>query len=59
LIDGETIARRELVRRFRKLGFEGPISGGKQQFMKKADVDASLLKEILGQADIALVWENL
>jgi predicted RNA binding protein YcfA (HicA-like mRNA interferase family) len=73
LIDGETHHSAELVRRFRKLGFEGPISGGKHQFMKKgalkvripnphkkADVDTSLLKEILRQADIEFdVWENL
>jgi hypothetical protein len=29
------ITRRELIRRFRTLGFEGPISGGRHQFMKK------------------------
>jgi hypothetical protein len=65
--------RRELVRRFRKLGSEGPISGGKHQFMKKGalkvripnphkggDVDAPLLKEILGQAGIPFhLWEKL
>jgi predicted RNA binding protein YcfA (HicA-like mRNA interferase family) len=29
------ISRRELIKRLRKLGFEGPISGGKHQYMTK------------------------
>ncbi len=30
------ISRRELIRKFRTFGFEGPFSGGKHQFMVKA-----------------------
>jgi hypothetical protein len=28
------ISRRELIRKFRALGFEGPISGGRHSFMQ-------------------------
>jgi predicted RNA binding protein YcfA (HicA-like mRNA interferase family) len=66
------VSRRELIRRFRSLGFEGPISGGRHQFMKKGalkvripnphksgTVGASLVKEILQQAGIEVsLWEN-
>jgi len=59
------ISRRELIRRFRKLGFTGPISGGRHQFVengelkvripnphKGVNIDWSLVKEILRQAGI-------
>ena len=58
------VSRRELIRRFRSLGFDGPISGGRHQFMKKRElkvripnphrsaVDGPLVKEILRQAGI-------
>jgi predicted RNA binding protein YcfA (HicA-like mRNA interferase family) len=66
------ISRRELVRRFRSLGFEGPISGGQHQFMKKGAVkvripnphgsgaiDGSLVREILRQAGVrADEWDE-
>lgn len=60
------ISRKELVKRLRKLGFRGPFSGGKHQFMVKdklklripnphgaSDISYFLLKEILRQADIS------
>ena len=59
------VSRRGMIRKFRALGYEGPFSGGKHQFMKKgrkkiripnphgnADISVSLLKEILKQAGI-------
>ena len=59
------VSRRDLIRKFRALGYAGPFSGGKHQFMKrgrkkiripnphgKADINVSLLKEILKQAGI-------
>lgn len=59
------ITRQELIDKFRRLGFEGPFSGGKHQFMLKGvlkvripnphksnDIHISLLKEILRQAGI-------
>ena len=61
-----SISRKELIRKFRVLGFSGPFSGGRHQFMIKGkkkiripnphggeDIDISLLKEILRQADIS------
>jgi len=59
------IARKELLRKFRRLGFTGPYSGGRHQFMVKGelkvrvpnphqagDTSDSLLHEILRQAGI-------
>lgn len=67
-----TLSRRELIRRFRALGYTGPFSGGRHQFMVKGekkiripnphdgdDVHISLVKEILRQARIsATEWEE-
>ncbi len=60
-----TISRKEIIRKFRVLGYDGPFSGGKHQFMVKGekkiripnphhgkDIHISLLKEILRQAGI-------
>ena len=66
------ISRRELLRKFKTLGYEGPFSGGKHQFMKKGEkkiripnphgsgvIDTSLIKEILRQAEISnKEWDN-
>jgi len=58
------ISRRDLIRRLRAFGFEGPVSGGKHQFMKRGslklripnphqgDISAGLLARILRQAEI-------
>jgi predicted RNA binding protein YcfA (HicA-like mRNA interferase family) len=58
------ISRKELIRKFKALGYEGLFSGGKHQFMVKgkqkiripnphmSDIGMSLLKEILRQAGI-------
>ena len=32
------VSRRELIRVMRQLGFEGPFSGGRHQFMAKGDI---------------------
>ena len=64
--------RNELICKFRNLGFEGPFSGRKHQFMKKGglkiripnphktkEIHISLLREILRQAGIEEKdWEN-
>jgi len=65
------ISRRELIRKFRVLGYSGPFSGGKHQFMVKGrqkiripnphqgETGVSLLKEILRQAAIGNEeWNN-
>jgi predicted RNA binding protein YcfA (HicA-like mRNA interferase family) len=62
-----SLSRRELIRRFRSLGFTGPIPGGRHQFMKKKTlkvripnphksdvIDGSLVTEILRQAGIRI-----
>jgi predicted RNA binding protein YcfA (HicA-like mRNA interferase family) len=66
------IKRNELIRYLRKLGFEGPFSGGKHQFMIKeeitlrvpnphqSDIGNELLSRILKQARIDReTWEKL
>ena len=66
------ISWRKLVQNFRKLGFEGPYSGGKHLFMKKGslkvhipskhkgDIGAGLVSEILRQAGIdKKKWDKL
>ncbi|OGQ05571.1 MAG: hypothetical protein A2W61_05390 [Deltaproteobacteria bacterium RIFCSPLOWO2_01_44_7] len=67
------ISFKELVRRFRKLGYEGPYGGGKHLFMikgtqkihipnphKSKDIHISLVREILRQAGIdPKVWDQL
>lgn len=60
------IARKELIRKFRSLGYSGPFSGGRHQFMikgsrkiripnphGKGDIHISLVREILRQATIS------
>ncbi|MDQ7778697.1 MAG: type II toxin-antitoxin system HicA family toxin [Planctomycetota bacterium] len=58
------ISRPELVRRFRRLGFEGPFAGGKHEYMAKGalvvtlpnphwrEIGPELLSRILRQAGI-------
>ena len=67
------ISRKELIRKFRILGYSGPFSGGKHQFMKKGvqkiripnphgsgDIHLALVKEILRQAGISREeWDNV
>lgn len=66
------IKRKELIRFLRILGFEGPYSGGKHQFMIKgeitlripnphqSDIGKELLTKILKQAKIDReTWEKL
>jgi predicted RNA binding protein YcfA (HicA-like mRNA interferase family) len=65
------LSRKELIRKFKVLGYSGPFSGGKHQFIIKgshkihipnphiSDIDMSLLKEILRQAGISPEkWEE-
>lgn len=65
------IPRRELIRKFRALGFDGPISGGRHAFMQKGslkvhipgghrrDISVALQREILRQAGIDVRdWEQ-
>jgi predicted RNA binding protein YcfA (HicA-like mRNA interferase family) len=67
-----TLSRKDLIRKFRALGYTGPFSGGKHQFMIKgnqkiripnphvSDISISLVKEILRQAGISpQEWDNV
>ncbi len=62
----DIISRKELIRRFKALGYSGPFSGGRHQFMKKGkqkiripnphksnDIHIGLVKEILRQSGIS------
>jgi len=66
------ISWRKLVQRFRKLGFDGPYSGGRHLFMAKGnlkvrvpnphhgDISRELISEILRQAGISSKdWEEI
>lgn len=65
------LSRRELISALRRLGFSGPFSGGRHQFMSRGDlvlaipnphrgdIGLSLLKLILRQAGITRAdWER-
>ncbi len=67
-----TIKRRDLIRYLRHVGFEGPYTGGKHQFMIRGDVTIwipnpyqedigrALLARMLRQAHISRnEWEKL
>jgi len=67
-----TISRRDLIRRFRRLGFEGPYTGGRHEFMlreqrrltlpnpHRREVSADLLARLLRQADVTREeWESV
>ena len=61
----KSISWRKLIQKFRKLGFDGPYSGGRHLFMVKGelkvripnphpgDISEHLLSEILRQADVS------
>jgi len=61
----KNISWRKLVQKFRRLGFDGPYSGGRHLFMSKdgfkiripnpheGDISKNLISEILRQAGIS------
>lgn len=67
----KNISWKKLVKKFRKLGFDGPYSGGRHLFMVKGplkvhipnphgeDISRGLLSEILRQAGVSSDdWNN-
>jgi len=65
------VKRRKLIRKLRQLGFDGPYSGGKHQYMVKRDfrlalpnphqkeIGVQLLARILAQAGVSPEdWEK-
>lgn len=66
------VSRRDLIRAFTQLGFDGPYSGGKHQFMirddrtvrvpnpHQGDISRELLGRVLRQAGISKSdWESV
>ena len=66
------LSRRDFIRYLRKLGFEGPYSGGNHQYMvrdktrlvlpnpHRGDIGRGLLNKILAQAGVSrTTWERL
>jgi predicted RNA binding protein YcfA (HicA-like mRNA interferase family) len=65
------IKRKDLVANLRRLGFEGPFSGGKHEFMKglgrkirlpnphQGDISEGLLRRILRDSGIQDQWAAL
>ena len=64
------VARRDLIRRLLRLGFDGPFSGGRHEFMLRADgwlilpnphrgdVSVDLLSRVLEEAGVTREgWE--
>jgi len=59
------VSRRELIRRLQRLGFEGPYSGGRHEFMlrgncrlilpnpHRGDISVDLLRRILRRAGVS------
>jgi predicted RNA binding protein YcfA (HicA-like mRNA interferase family) len=68
-----SISRQELIRKFRALGYSGPFSGKRHQFMQMGrqkiripnphggqDIGMGLLAEILRQAGVEKsVWDEI
>lgn len=65
------VSRRDLIRRLVRLGFDGPFSGGRHQFMvrndrrlilpnpHRSDIGIELLKRILEEAGVTREeWES-
>lgn len=65
------VSRREMVRKLKALGFEGPFPGGKHQWMRRGGlrltvpnphgsaIDPGLIRRILRQADLTIdEWLN-
>ena len=49
------ISRRKLIRALRTLGFEGPLSGGRHQFMVRDDVVVTIPNPHRGDIGIGLL----
>jgi predicted RNA binding protein YcfA (HicA-like mRNA interferase family) len=50
---------RELVKRLRELGFEGPLEGGKHPYMIRGDIVVTLPNPHRGDISVDLLWRIL
>lgn len=68
----KNISWRKMIQKFKKLGFDGPYSGGRHLFMikgklklhipnpHKSDISKHLITEILKQTEISFKdWNNI
>lgn len=53
------VGRRDLIRILSRLGFEGPYSGGKHQFMARGDVTVRPLNPHEGDVSLGLLTRIL
>lgn len=53
------VGRRDLIRILSRLGFEGPYSGGKHQFMARGDVTVRLPNPHEGDVSLGLLTRIL
>lgn len=53
------ISWRKFIQDFRKLGFEGPYSGGRHMFMKKKSLKVHIPNKHKGEINVGLVSEIL
>ncbi len=53
------VDRRTLIRGLRTLGFEGPLSGGKHQFMVRGDVVVTIPNPHRGDIGVGLLTRIL
>ena len=51
------ISRQELIRRFKKLGYIGPFSGGRHQFMQRGKLKLRIPNPHVGDVHISLLRE--
>ena len=53
------ISRRKLIKNFKKLGFDGPHSGGRHAFMRKGSLKVHIPNKHRSEISVALVYEIL
>lgn len=49
------VSRKEMIRRFRELGWEGPFPGGRHPHMAKGPVNVPIPNEHRGEIDWSLM----
>lgn len=55
----KNISWRKLIEKFRKLGFDGPYSGGRHLYMKKGELKIPIPNKHTGDINVDLVYRIL